>query len=62
MESQFATHVLGDVLMAVKAKLALPRFVEHLVATGAFAFEICMPMDDFARHDKRLDILSDCSV
>ena len=55
----FCANVHCDIFVAVEAKRFLSLLVEHLVAGGAFAFQFGMGRRDFARHDQRLNILSD---
>lgn len=44
-------HIFPDILVAVETQGILCRFVEPLVASGAFLFPLRMTLDDLARHE-----------
>lgn len=58
----FLCNIERDVLVAVKAKLFLSLFVEHLVAGRTFALEFDVCGRDFSGHDQRLNVLSGRSL
>jgi len=56
VESLFLGQILVDVFVAIQAEAILIGLAEAFVATRALGFVLCMPGDNFARHNQRLDL------